>query len=134
MSPLFRSLVLLILITGCSKGTVPSAQVAGLVRLEGKPVPAGSVLMIAESGDFATSTLQPSGAFSLDCKPGRYQVAVVAPPGADPYATNVNASIAGTDIVTIPSHYQDVGTSGISIEIQPGSNQFDIDLQLKKAR
>lgn len=102
-----------------------SAVVKGNVLLGGAPLTSGNVLFMMDDGHAATSPLAPDGSYSTQCRPGKYKVAVTPPELVDPLAAASNPAKA----VSIPSRYQDLGTSGISFDVKEGDNQFEIKLE-----
>lgn len=112
-------------VAGCSNDGGRSAMVSGKVTLANAPVTAGTVLFINEGGHAASAELQPDGTYTLHCRPDRYQVAVTPPPPADPLASS---GAAVTPQADIPAQYQDFARSGLSTEVKPGNNTFDIPL------
>lgn len=102
-----------------------SAVVKGNVLLGGAPLTSGNVLFMMDDGHAATSPLASDGTYSTQCRPGKYKVAVTPPELIDPLAAASNPAKK----VSIPSRYQDLGTSGISFDVKAGDNQFEIKLE-----
>ncbi len=129
---------LLLLQTGCGNGL---ASVSGSVTLDGEKMLGGpelrvTVLMspkgggpsaaalVDSNGNFLMSTGSKSG-----IAPGKYLVAVsgtqIIPP-KDPKDT------PGGRPVT-PRQYANPKLSGLQVEVEPGSNQFDLELKSEPA-
>ncbi len=112
--------------SGCS--TQPyegrSAKVAGRVTLGGSPLTAGNVLFMMDDGHAANSPLGSDGTYSVDCRPGKYKVAVTPPELIDPLAASGEKGAR----VLIPNKYLDLGNSGLIVELKPGDNTYDIPM------
>jgi len=132
--PLSTSLWLIVLgaftLCGCSSGNDGrTSSLAGRVTLDSQPLEMGSLLLLAESGDGVGAALSDDGTFSVDCKPGTYQVAVIPPepitgPDGVPVATS-------TDQTEIPRKYTDVATSLLTVDVGEGDNSADFALVSK---
>ena len=113
---------------GCSGSPSQSSVVSGRVAIGGTPLIAGTVLLITDDGRAASADVQPDGSYRAQAQPGRYKVAVNPPPAPDPLASPARSPpprpVTGTP--TIPKRYHDFGTSGLSVELKPGNNAFDI--------
>lgn len=81
----------------------------------------------------ATAPLQTDGSFTLQCVPGAYAVAVAPPPPLDPLALNSSAG-SGPAPANIPKQYQDVGTSGLAVNVEHGENAVDFHLDSRPKR
>jgi hypothetical protein len=118
------------LLAGCSKPSDErSATVSGKVTLGGAPVAAGTVLFMTETGHAASAELAPDGAYTLRCRPDRFQVALTPPSPPDPLGSAANTPApAAPNMPSIPRRYHDFGTSGLTLEVKAGNNTFDIAL------
>jgi len=87
-------------------------------------VTAGNVLLMMDDGHAANSPLGSDGTYSVDCRPGRYKVAVTPPELIDPLAASGEKGAR----VLIPNKYLDLGTSGLIVELKPGDNTYDIPM------
>ena len=118
----------LIAATGC--GDRGRAYVTGTVKLNGKPVGAGTIslepiaggpgahALFAEDGKYkVTSSGKKDGA-----KVGEYKVAIV---GGD----NVDETADPKARAVIPSKYSNSTTSNLTLTVEPGTKEFDFDLQ-----
>ena len=121
-----------LLLAGCrGSGHLETVPVSGTVTLDGKPLAQGTVTFAPEMGRAATGAIQPDGSYTLKTyKPGdgallgKHRVAVVAREvlpsnGPEPYR-------AGRWL--IPVFYSDSAQSGLSFEVKPGKNVYDIEL------
>ncbi|QDU60238.1 hypothetical protein Pan216_10770 [Planctomycetes bacterium Pan216] len=121
-------------LTGC-EGDGRVCQVSGRVTIDGEPVPAGSVLMMSEDGRRTSAAeLQPDGTYRVRCQPGHFMVALVPPPGPDPFSDTAPDATSTPLEVPIPRKYQDVGTSGLEVQVPQGESTFDIDIDSTLAR
>lgn len=117
---------------GCSSESEGrSAELSGRVTLDAQPLDSGSLLLLSENGESGGASLNADGSFTLNCKPGKYLVAVtplVAETGPEGVPLEP-ASPAGT--IEIPKKYHDVGTSELKVEVGQGSNSADFELVSK---
>jgi len=114
---------------GCAKQTEErSAVVTGKVTLGGAPLEAGGVLFMTEDGHAASEKIAADGNYTVKCRPDRYKVAVTPPPPPDPLGSPAGAAPPQPSARPIPKKYQDLGSSGLSVEVKAGDNKFDIAL------
>ncbi|WP_417748567.1 hypothetical protein [Rosistilla oblonga] len=124
----------LMLTLGCDDSDPRTGTVSGFVSLDDQPLGSGNILLLSESGASGGAELAADGTYTLSCTPGKYLVAVM------PIAVEVGPDGKPTDpqaaanVVEIPMHYQDVGTSEIAIEVVAGDNDFHISLDSKSKR
>jgi hypothetical protein len=119
------------LLLGCGQpADERSAVVFGKVTLGGAPLDAGAVLFMTEDGQAASENLAPDGSYTVRCRPGRYKVAVTPPPPPDPLATPAGAATTQTPPTNrpIPKRFQELGTSGLTVDAKAGNNTFDISM------
>jgi hypothetical protein len=122
-------LTLVGLATGCS---THEAQVSGTVSYKGQPLDHGTVRFEPTGGGApAYSDVATDGSYELrtgretGLKPGEYRATVVAleenldwaGPGPPPPGKAIT-----------PLWYQNLDTSGLQYTVEPGSNEFDIEL------
>ena len=129
------SAIVAAVVCGCgSSGAGPLVPVAGKVTVDGKPLPAGSLIFKPEAAKGNASKFEPSGtiggegSYSLFTKEkpgapiGWYKVGIVAQQASanDPY---VMKSL-------VPERYNDADTSGLEIEVvaNPVSGAYDLKL------
>jgi hypothetical protein len=107
--------------------------VSGTVTLNGQPIGPGFLVFVPESGDRnpANGAIQPDGRYELKTAntaglhPGKYKVSVTildqpdVPPGERSYEVAKSR---------IPTMYNDINSSGLEFEVEPGSNSIDIAL------
>jgi len=117
--------------TGCggSQGTV-----SGKVTLDGKPLPGGLVSIFDAEGQTRTSGIGKDGAYSMsNVAPGKAQIAVLtmeertdlrgSQSGAPPVKNSMGTFVA------IPAKYLSKETSGLSLEVKTGKQDFEIQLK-----
>lgn len=124
-------------IAGCG-GSAKVGYVHGVVRLDGKPLTTGTVRFVPDAGRAASGTIQTDGSFDLGTLGksdgaviGKHRVAIIAyqqsvpEEGSRPAdVTSVNPNVKPL----VPERYMAVGTSRLTFDVKPGSNQADFDL------
>lgn len=130
-------------LTGC--GGPYTGTVSGKVTYKGKPVEDGWVLFTHPDGRYAKAAIQTDGTYSSSEVPGGPEIKVAVysqapslqiPPGtllpggsrapANPtYMESVKKNLRH---VKLPDKYRNGATSGLSLTVNRGSNQFDIPL------
>lgn len=133
---------LCLIVTGCSGGRPPLAKVKGIVTLDGKPLPYGTVTFEAAglrpatakivNGEFTEVTTYDAGdgapvgthrvAVTANAEPGS---AVVANPG-DTKGAPAAGYMSGKSL--IPAAYNDPATSKLTAEIKAGENVVEFKL------
>ncbi len=125
--------LLLVSVAGCQN----SGSVSGKVTYQGKPLVYGTVLLIGSNNASVQAAIQKDGQYyASGLAPGTVQVAVNSPnpkgvavfagwkdPSKKPPPLEVPGWFA------IPTKYESVATSGLTVPIQRGSNSFDIALK-----
>jgi hypothetical protein len=137
--------IALLAATGCSSGT---ADVAGKVTFQGKPVVFGTVVLIGPGGIPKSGALQPDGTYQVaGVRTGTAQVTVSSPPppGLVPAGKKAKAgrddddrrpADAGNPVspevakgwFPLPDKYADPTRSGLTVEVKSGQR---VDLDLK---
>lgn len=125
---LFLAGGLLFVAGGCGNGL---AEVSGVVTIDGQPVkggPEGARVTV----QFQPANGQGSTAIGLADVEGRYVIATGSQSGIAPgeYLVSCAASelAAGGARSLIDRKYANAKTSGLSLSVQPGSNEFNISL------
>lgn len=123
---------LALLLSGC--GGPFDASLSGQVKLDGAPLASGSVTLQPHSADGAIAhgrivdggyRVQTGREFGLS--PGGYAVTVVArETPAELYSEAGGPPPAGKLIT--PPWYRSTETSGLSVDVEPGGNTYDIEL------
>jgi hypothetical protein len=131
-----------LLLAGCGP---PSGTVSGKVTIGGKTVPRGSVAFVPPNGKGTrTSEIAEDGTYTVrNLPPGKAAIIVetksAAPPSAPggvrmnmpAGAPNAPGADAGKRYVPIPEKYSQAGTSGLSLEVKTGKQEYNIDLKSK---
>lgn len=108
--------------------------VGGVVKLDGRPLPHGSVMFRPAEGRAAQGVIDADGRFELTTyrpgdgiRPGPavVRVACFEPNTFDAYG----ALVHGASL--IPERYADYSTSGITIEVAPGMAPVELKLTTK---
>ncbi|MBA2114124.1 hypothetical protein [Bremerella alba] len=115
-------------LVGCSE-TPTGAEVDGRIALDGSPVSTGVILFQDESNGTGGSAIVEDGSFSFPTPlpPGNYAVALQPPPPPAPHETKSQRVS-----VKFPRHLTVAATSGLKVDITPGKNSLELDVQSKK--
>ncbi len=137
LAPVALLALLLAAISGCqdARGTVH-----GTVTFKGEAVPSGTVVFYGPGNQVVNAALLPDGTYEATEVPlGEVKVAVTTPPPPDPKAAEKLKNnplvqmkrivIKQEKVVSVPRKYNLPGTSGISLTVTQGSQQFDITLK-----
>ena len=110
------------------------AQVTGTVTLDNEPLTTGTVSFHPEQpGPFAYGQIDSSGRYTLNTgteeglTPGNYTVTVDATELVPATPTNPEP----LPKLLTPERYRDKTTSGIAVEVKPGSNEIPLELTSK---
>ena len=122
-----------VLAAGCGRAA-PTGDVSGVVRVDGTPLPSGTVAFVGEDGRAASAMIQADGSYRIPkapVGPVRITVQTFAPsPGVVPPDTPPGSvKQASLRFVSLPEHYADHTTSGLSYTVEPGAQTHDIDLK-----
>jgi hypothetical protein len=121
---------LLVAVAGCGKPShqLDTAPCTGKVTLDGQPLASGYVTFITSRGRMSSGTIQPDGTFVMStyqegdgAQIGTHPV-VITPIPSDEYT-------GGVKPVPVPDRYTKPGTSGFTIEVKPGEDNY-IELPL----
>jgi hypothetical protein len=114
------------LFPGCSAEKFKTAEVTGIVTLEGKPIRGVSL----EFEPARTGSEIPPTAYGSTDADGRYRLTRVGGKGGRPGAVigmnTVRVSTPEGSTATVDTHYADEGA--FQFEVKAGPNVFDIDL------
>ena len=112
---------------GCGRPSyqLETAPVSGKVTLDGQPLPSGYVVVPTPKGRMASGKIQPDGTFILTT----YNEGDGAQVGTHPVILNEIPSdefspIPKEERVPIPTRYQSAGTSGLTVEVKPGEDNY----------
>lgn len=107
----------------------------GRVTLDGEPLPLGNVTFKPTdiNGSAAYAKIDDSGYYKVQTgrefglPPGSYEVAVMARERpAQRYGENGGPPPAGKQLT--PDWYRSTDSSGLTVDVKPGSNAYDIEL------
>jgi hypothetical protein len=121
----------LIAVIGCGDGSVklPKSPVSGAVTYRGKPLGAGRICFVHQSGQASSADIASDGTFKLDAYQGRNQV-VVECLAAEKSVPNSKGKIGFLrEESLIPTRYSEPGTSGLTCEVKPGDSKVDFALK-----
>ncbi|MDY0167074.1 MAG: hypothetical protein RBS80_11055 [Thermoguttaceae bacterium] len=119
--------VMLLVLPGCGRG--PTGEVAGKLTLQGQPVTQGSVVFFQAAGvPVGMAGLSATGEFQLRERlpAGTYLVAFHFDDGAVAGAPDTGPDVPGP---SVPSKYWDENTSGLAVEVKPGANTFELNVE-----
>lgn len=127
-------------LAGCGNGM---AQVSGAVTMGGEPIAGGgdtrcTVNFIPEGGAGAQGVglVDANGRYTIQTgslsgvKPGGYIVTILA---TTLVPSTVEGFPPGGRVIT-PRRYADPGQSGFRVEVEPGANEFQFDLEPPRGR
>lgn len=113
---------------GCSKEAT-DARVSGQVKLNGSPVAIGVILFQDDANGIGGSAIVENGqyTFTTPLVPGHYSVALQPPPPPPPHEMSSNVPK-----VKLPSYLTVAATSGLTVDVTPGQNSLDFDINSNK--
>jgi hypothetical protein len=121
-----------VFLVGCQRGR---ADVYGVVSYQGKPIPFGTITFFDKDGfPVATASIH-DGEYAVSQAPaGSLRVAVVVPPTSSiPPPKDLSAKertqFRYVTSQPLPAKYGDPAQSGLSLELEPGEQDHDFDLQ-----
>jgi hypothetical protein len=134
------NILLVILLTvafaalGCGKEKRNLATVTGKVTYHGKPLSFGAVIFQPEGGQFAVGEIQPDGTFEM-VTANEGKGAVVGKNGVrvNCFEKPAGSKPGGERALgksLIPEKYSSCATSGITVDVKPGTNE-PVILELK---
>ncbi len=129
------SVVVLALTTGCGPRRPAVVPAAGIVTLDGRPLPGGFVRLVPVASRPATGVIGPDGRFTLGtfaaadgCVPGTHGAEVIGPLPAG----GEKASAAPAPAVTVPDRYRTAETSGLTVTVTGPTSDLAIALRSEK--
>ena len=127
--------VAMALASGC--GGPYDASVSGVVKLDGSPVPRGTVKFIPEQpGPSGYGLIGSDGTYEVltgreaGLKSGHYVVTVVVNQPSTPNKIPSLPPIPGKPIT--PAWYRDQSQSPLKYTVEPGSNEINLELSTKR--
>jgi hypothetical protein len=122
-------------LAGCGSREKPTGEVYGKVSVGGKPVTAGMVKFVSEAADETpvSTGLGPDGSYRATGVPiGRSKVAIetLMFKNLTPPPPGIAKQLGGprTKYVPIPDKYERPESSGLTVEVERGKKQFDIEI------
>lgn len=100
-------------------------EISGVVKYQGKVVPAGTISFYDEGRGVWSSDIKPDGSYAVSGVPtGTARITVLPPPGI---------TMAGMPpppkSLPIPPKYGDPNTSGLTYKVKHGSQTHDVQLE-----
>jgi hypothetical protein len=134
--------ILLPLVLLAAGGCAGRGTVSGHVRLDGKPVPLGTISFHGQEGRHEVcNALIRDGTYSIDGVPAgatRVTVASAFTPGQGEGAagkrpaalatTKPHGPVAAPPLPTIPRRYGDPDQAGLSLRVHAGAQVYDVDV------
>ena len=119
----------LLLARGCEPAAPQRemATVSGKVTLNGEPLNAGRVIFAHVEGPGAAADIQPDGTYSVEAAVGQTEVAIDHRSEPEQGARDSAEAMLGKSLV--PEPYTSAQTSGLSLNVQPGKNEFNIEMK-----
>jgi len=120
---------------GCGPRRPAVVPAAGIVTLDGKPLPGGFVRLVPAASRVATGEIRPDGRFTLGtfaagdgCVLGTHGVEVIGPlPAGGEMAAAVPAPA-----VAVPARYRAAETSGLTVDITGPTSDLAISISSKE--
>jgi hypothetical protein len=118
----------------CGCGGTYDSTVHGLVKLDGNPVPRGTVTFApAGNGSTAYGLVQSDGSYQLHTgreeglPPGQYTVTIAA--NEAPTVAGRDGGPPPTGKPITPEWYRNPTSSGLSFTVESGDNEINLDLK-----
>lgn len=125
------------LLAGCGNSDeLPTGEVHGVVKYQGKPLPSGSVTFIPDGpGKAASGEIQADGSYTLTTYSqgdgatiGGHKVMIISE--KDTSELPAESAAANVDLSLIPEKYgMSPKTSGLTAEVKEGDNEINFDLE-----
>lgn len=127
--------LLLLAAIGCGPRRPAVVPAAGIVTLDGTPLPGGFVRVVPAGSRAATGQIGPDGRFALGtfaeadgCVPGTHGVEVIGPlPGG-----GETVAAVPEPAVAVPARYREAATSGLTITVTGPTSDLAITLSTGK--
>jgi hypothetical protein len=125
---------------GCGRPGPAVARVEGVVMLDGKPLSSGRVTFWPAEGRSGSGWIEEDGSFTIGTfrkadgaviGPHKVAVTAAAKTPTGPPDFDRDGPTTGWPRSPIPARYSNPESSGLTFEVQPGANRFQIDLTAK---
>ena len=135
----FLTLILLLSATGCGGSALPRGDISGIVNYRGQPLPGGIITFVSDRGLQNSAVIGPDGRFQIKAAIGATKVTIdnrmlrkeqgYAGPRLKPPSPVAESSprVDGT-YVPLPARYLSADQSGLTCEVQKGSQVRDFKL------
>lgn len=130
-----RTLLLLVCVAacaGCGQSGPPTYSVSGVVEYQGRPLPAGSVMFVPETGPAQIAPIGPGGEYTIETIAGPHRIGVRSTARRAPSLASFSehAPPPAEPAVPIPAHFERYDTSGLIVEVAPRpDNHFRLTLK-----
>ena len=120
---------LMVVVAGCDAGE-QTYEVTGTVSFRGNALSQGAVILHPQQG----RSLEPAfigrdGVYRLEAPAGKYRISIISLPTLES-VKKLEETAAGPVQSSIPGHYGNPDTSGISISVEPGGQKrFDFNIE-----
>jgi hypothetical protein len=130
------ALLLTVTMIGCGSRR---AEVSGMVRYNGKPLPAGTIQFLGSDGLAYPAQIQPDGTFSVRVPAGEAKVIIrcvdedrlsriTAQMAGNRGRVSAPSGLAIRNLSLIPQRYADWSTSRLTVLVERGKTTQDFDL------
>jgi hypothetical protein len=115
-------------VTGCRGDRPAAGKLYGKVTYRSQPLTDAEIhLRCRETGVNASAPLDTDGRYSVayPVRVGTYQVTIIPPPV---YAVPGQPPPTPRENPNIPKKYRSEGTSGLTVTVKEGKNEFNVDM------
>ncbi len=123
-------MVLIVAAIGCRRGglDLPTADVAGKVTYQGKPLPAGRIAFVHASGHAAGAEIASDGTFTVTAFQGPNKIAIEYFDYDVPGSKIKRSPMLDANKSMIPNRYKSYGLSGLTFDVKPKDNRAEFEL------
>ena len=135
----FLTVFLMLSATGCGGSALPQGEVSGTVSYQGRPLPGGIITFLSDRGFQNSAIIGPDGRYQIKAAAGPSKVTIdnrmlskrpwSRGPRLKPPTPSAESPprVEGT-YVPLPSKYLSADQSGLTCEIQKGTQAHDFKL------
>jgi hypothetical protein len=118
---------------GCGGGK-SGGKVSGTVKYQGTPLPSGTVTFFDAKKQIVGSATIQNGSYTMEgVPPGKMMVSVTTPPAVMPNPNHPpprgRPDATPLPVVPIPAQYGNPEQSGLTYDVNPGTQDFPIELR-----